>query len=300
MDRKLVTYYTNTHHYIDIIRPKNVVAMWLAFTVGSLITGSVPLAGFVLGLAILFLIHSAGTLQNDVVDYAVDKSNKVDSVLQNKQLSVNVANYLAIFLYALALLTARYTPSQSGYHLAFACTLVLLCWLYNVPPVRLSHRPIASIIILGLFYSAVPMAYGALLAGASIRLAVGLAIIWGVLRASTSIMKDYKDVAGDRLHHKKTFLLAYGKKVTAITGVALGLLGYGGATVWLGWSYSRAGWGLLFALGALLAAGWGIVLRTKILSATISESKLIFRRSFVVNNLFELGVIGCLLLSSAR
>lgn len=280
--------------FLQLTRPYNVIAQWLAFVIGVLLAGgSFGISGLV-GVVVLALIHSAGTLQNDVIDFEIDKSNKVRTALQTKQIALGAVHHVAVGLYGLAFLISFYAP-QKDMHLLFAAALFGLGWLYNMPPLLLSRRPVVSITTLGLFYSAIPLAYGYKLAGGSWWAVVGFGVAWFMIRSSISILKDYKDIAGDKHHGKATFLLRFGDKVTAWTSLGLALCGYTVALCLLVIHVKNSNAVFGFVVGLIVV--WEIRLRIDLFSATSRRAQHVFRQAFITNHIFELGVIAWLLIS---
>jgi 4-hydroxybenzoate polyprenyltransferase len=178
-------------------------------------------------MSVVLLLHSAATLDNDLEDLEIDRSNHRTGMLLSGALSAEHARTLSYSLYILALLTTSLLPLRFG-HLGFATAFLLLGWIYNRRPLQFSRRPIASIITLGACYGALPLAYGLWLGGSELidPNSLGLIGIWFTGRIGVSILKDFKDARGDRAHHKRTFYLAYGRSHTIWLSLIAGLISY--------------------------------------------------------------------------
>lgn len=103
---------------------------------------------------------------------------------------------------------------------------VLLSAAYSVPPVRLCARGIVASLLLPLFYVATPFLVGALSTGREIGwhgvllLAGGYAALAGRL-----LLKDFRDVQGDVLYGKRTFLIRHGRTATCAWSAGLWCVG---------------------------------------------------------------------------
>ena len=215
--------------YLELSRPYNAVAALLTFAVGFVFYA--PHHSWLimaLGLLVILLLHSSFTVQNDVYDYEIDLANKRKSALTKKRVT-KAALQRFVWYSVLAALAASAYNQQKLYFLGFILLFVFLAWCYNCPPLFLSRRPVWSILLLALYYASTPFLFGFTLGGNGSGLAVILfCVALSVQRFSVSILKDYKDVAGDKKHGKQTFLLAYGHRAVAllsILGCALGYLG---------------------------------------------------------------------------
>jgi 4-hydroxybenzoate polyprenyltransferase len=151
--------------------------------------------------------------------------------------------------------------------------LVVCGWIYNAAPLRLSRRPVASIVVLFLAYGILPFCIGVGLGnvnGHGLLPFILLGSGWGLLRASLSLLKDYKDAAGDAAFGKRTFLLRYG--ATKVWQYSIGLCATGFVlvivAVWL-LGVSIAG---LAALAAV--AGWLLYERTALIGKNKSYLEL--------------------------
>jgi hypothetical protein len=103
---------------------------------------------------------------------------------------------------------------------------------YSVPPLSLSKRGAVASLVLPLCVVAAPYLVGLLAADA--RLTPGdLALLGGLYAATIGrlLLKDFRDLRGDTLLGKRTFLVRYGRRATVRASAALCALG--GATLML-------------------------------------------------------------------
>jgi 4-hydroxybenzoate polyprenyltransferase len=285
--------------YVQLTRPKNVSGSALTYFIGYFLVRSYLRFDFFIGLAILLILHSLATVQNDIEDFEIDKANRRKSVLQNSSLSLSDAKLLVQALAFLALGFALLSTHRR-LHVIAITGLLLIAWMYNLNPIRASKKPVMSILLMGICYGALPFIYGYFVAGGKVTAYfLGLAFFFLLVRLSTSIMKDYKDIAGDKAFNKETFYLHYGGKVTAWTSIvtsAIAYLGIVGMLIKLKDNNSILL--ITLALASLLALR-SIFLRLK-LTKTRSEKKLnnIFHKTIYAHIQFEAAVLLCLILPS--
>jgi len=286
--------------YVQLTRPENAAGSVITYCIGYfLLPGVVLRVGFFVGLFIILALHSLATVQNDMADFEIDRANNRHSPLQDHRISLQQARVF-VKLLALASLVAAVLSPQRGIHLLAVAVLLLLAWLYNLPPVRASRRPILSMVVLGLCFGAAPLLYGYVLDYGKISSYILiLAFFWILIRVSTAIMKDYKDVKGDKIFNKNTFYVRYGAKTTARVSIWLALVSYIGVLVaLLTKTEGRHAIFVFMLLVAGLLAIRNIVLRLQ-LTKTKSDKQLntIFHKSVFAHNQFEIVVFLCLILS---
>jgi 4-hydroxybenzoate polyprenyltransferase len=280
---------------VRLTRPQNGLAVALGFLVGAALSNNLGAADLFAGIAIMLMIHSAATVQNDLNDIAVDRANDRQTGLLSGLIKVRQVNWLVLWLYVAAGALALLAPNWFV-HLAAIGWFAGLAWAYNAKPLQLSRQPVLSIIVMGLCYGVTPLVYGYLLGGEAMAGWFGaLAAFWFLRRSSISILKDYKDAKGDKRHDKRTFYLAFGPRVTALTSVLLAFAGYAGLVAVL---WPRLGeWPLLFILPGLLML-LNLWRHLRLLSTDDEQQlNILFHRSFAGENKFQMLLIVCLLLS---
>lgn len=286
--------------YVQLTRPQNATSGLLTYSIGYFLVASGLGLDYFTSLIILLVLHSLATVQNDIEDFEIDRANKRRGALQEQSLSLPSAKLFVQALAFTALIVALLSPNRRLYIIVFMGLLVL-AWLYNLNPIRVSKRPILSIVFMGLCYGTLPLVFGYLVAGGSLKSTyfLTLAFLWFLVRFSTSIMKDYKDAKGDKIFNKNTFYLRYGRVTTGWTSIATSIISYVGIVVMLA-IFSNKGMASTIALIlASLLAFRGISLRLK-LPKTSNEKQLntIFHKCFFGHNQFEAAVLICLILSS--
>jgi 4-hydroxybenzoate polyprenyltransferase len=284
--------------YLDLARPYNATAALLAFSVGYYFYHPVAAwPNFLVGFVVVALLHSAFTMQNDLYDLDVDIANRRGTPLTNGLVTQGALRQV-IFNTVLVSLLISWFSSEKWYCLAFILTYVCVAWGYNSPPWFGSRRPVMSIFLLGLLYALLPLSFGLASSGNHLTnefLLFG-ALLVGI-RMSVSILKDFKDVKGDRQHHKRTFYLVFGRKPVVFISGFLAIACYP-ITAVLVLRHNSANL-ISVAHGLLaLAVAVNIINRLTLLGAS-SEKVLtrIFQRSFIGENYFEGAILVCLLIS---
>jgi 4-hydroxybenzoate polyprenyltransferase len=283
------------YEVVDLLRPFNALGVMLSCAIGYFVVpGSRMTGAFLLGLVVLALLHSAATLENDIQDMAIDGLNGRRGTLLEGRLSVDFARLLAYGLAAEAVILAARLGHVS---LWFCGAFLVLTWTYNDPPFFLSRSPVASLVVLGLVYAALPLGYGYVLAGGRPGLSIGLlAGSWWLQRSSLSVLKDFKDAEGDRRSGKRTYFLTYGRQQAVFLSLAGGVIGYVGvlvALVWLGWATPA----ISFACGllVLLLGARDLALRLKLWREhDLRRLTRIFDKALVAHNQFAAVLIVCL------
>jgi 4-hydroxybenzoate polyprenyltransferase len=286
--------------YVQLTRPQNATGSAITYCIGYFLShGSSVKTGFFAGLFILLAIHSLATVQNDVVDFEIDKANKRRNALQEHSLSIAQARFFVRAL-GVAAITVAVISTQREIQIGAVFILLLLTWLYNVAPVRASKRPVSSIVILGLCFGSFPLIYGYLVAQG--RLTVNLLILaffWFMFRVSTSIMKDYKDVKGDRIFSKNTFYLKYGPKITASISLSFCAIAYIAAIAIIVSEFRRKGvfFDITITLSGLLALRSSLQRLSLWRSKNDKQRNVVFHNSVFTHNQFEAALLLCLILS---
>lgn len=244
--------------FVSLARPYNSVLPILLVYVGSVMAGA-SYTVTLTAMMIILLLHSIVTLHNDVEDVEVDASNHRD-VSWYKTISPREVTMAIYVIAAVSLLVSIVAlPSATT---GFVALLMILSWAYNAHPLRLSRRPLGSIIVLGICYGFAPFMIGVSL-DSSVTIAdvlFGASVAFG--RISLSILKDYKDAHGDALHQKKTFLLVYGRSNVRYLSIFFSALGYAGVIGCLWW-YSNSP-PLYWVLVGIVIAGWLVTQRIRL------------------------------------
>lgn len=241
-----------------------------------------------------FLVHSGLTLVNDLSDRKVDVDNDVDTIItKGSKKDVRLVWVSSVALIAVGMALTLVLP----FYVQIAVwAMALLGVAYNTKPLLLSYRPQLSIVALGVLYATLPFLVGYFMYATEMSWQVALlAVLWGCARAAISILKDFKDVKGDKKHGKHTFLLRYGRGVTLAVSNCLATLGLAGVAV-AGLWFVAPQYQYLYIATLAAAAGAVVRVRHDTLVRAGHENNY-FQQLLMVQVFFDGGVLLWLTLS---
>lgn len=195
----------------------------------GMIIGIIAILGYLLlnttpsifDICLLFLsfviVYGAGTTLNDLRDYHVDKINMPYRPLQQNKISLNEAKTLMVLLYVVAFaISASSLFLLSGVILFFIFSI-----LYSQEPIALVRRGFLGNVTLGIVTILIPAITGSFLASKKFELnydfiipIISLTILFSII----TILKDFKDIQGDKKNKKNTTVVLIGeRKATKLT-----------------------------------------------------------------------------------
>lgn len=197
------------------MRPPVVLLLVLYAACGAAAGGAAGTAA--LGSALLvvlpFLAYSA--VVNDLADEHIDRVNLPEDA--RRVLAAGAAHRRQLWAVALGAgaLTLAAAAWLGALALAVAGTGLLVSTAYSLGPVRLATRGVIAPLVLPACYVAVPYLLGLLASGAGVRasdLPLLAALYVGFI--GRIILKDFRDLRGDALFGKRTFLVRHGRAWT--------------------------------------------------------------------------------------
>lgn len=281
------------HSFVELTRPYNATATLLTFSIGYFLFYPFKLdLNFIIGVIVLLLWHSAATIQNDIQDFEIDKINDPSKPLQSGRITLKEAKKLQYGLIIGALIFALL---NFPIPIIFVLLMLFLAWAYNNPPLLLSRKPISSLVILGIAYGAAPLLYGYALSGKTFQWHfISAVLLWFILRISISIMKDYKDVKGDKVFNKRTFYLEFGDKPIIWLSFLMPVFSYIGIIL-LSSGIRSINFGFIIIIAIAFR---NIYIRSELFSKhTDKEANKIFHKAFFGQNQFEAVYLAWLILS---
>ena len=166
---------------------------------------------------------------NDYADFSIDKVNLPDD--KHRPLVTGLATKKDLLLIAIITALVAMTATLWLYGMSSQISWMLGIFLllnlaYSLKPLQISRRGGIAILILPLGYTFLPISLGIMLTG---TLQFNAEMIWlclGMYGHFTSriILKDHRDVKGDKLHGKKTFLIRHGHRcICLLAGLTLAI-----------------------------------------------------------------------------
>lgn len=278
--------------FVKLLRAPNAVPPLLWLLIGYYAGGANKIDGRIVTMFIgILLLNFFATLQNDVNDLVIDSGSGRKTALTLGKISQHKMNMVIYFL----LISALLVPLLLGYfYVAFLLALyAVVCFAYNAKPLQLSRRPISSFVTLAICFSTLPAIYGINLSGASFNKNIMILLTGGFLfRISLSVLKDYKDYAGDKRYKKDTFLIKYGSyklKVLSLAAYSIGAAMIVFSVILI--TNIKSELVLLLVITAVYSFSKRMNLRTK--ASGYELNNYIFHRLLLFGVLFEAGVWIC-------
>jgi 4-hydroxybenzoate polyprenyltransferase len=163
---------------------------------------------------------------NDLADEAIDRVNLPHD--PRRPLVAGTANRRELVTVAVSAAAVALAASVT---LGWPATLVtaaglILSSAYSLHPVRLAERGALASLMLPACYVAVPFLLGVFAVRDSVRPA-DLALLAGLYVAFIGriLLKDFRDVRGDALFGKRTFLVRHGRRRTCLVSAGCWVLG---------------------------------------------------------------------------
>ena len=199
-------------------------------------------AGCVGGGILVLLAQGIVTIHNDIADRDIDRTNRrTDIPLAAGSISEGLLAQYAVFLSVGATVVAVCIGLLTALWLS---VYLLLGWMYS-GPLGLKNRPVCSLATLGICYGGMPWMLGFVAAQHAPSLVEWLLVAAStVFAAGVTSLKDFKDVAGDKQHGKRTFLLVFGEAGVRRLIVGASIAAGCAVTAAL-WPQTPGMWGLL-------------------------------------------------------
>lgn len=206
------------HHFLRVVwqllRPRTLALIYIQLALLVVVLGWQPEAfQIVLMVVILALWYAHAVAINDISDVETDSINLKSSMLHHDRPLVNLSSdtrQLWAISWVLSA-TLLICGLMLGWIVAVVClAIVLLNFVYSLPPARLSGRGAVAQLVLPLGYVAFP---ALVVAATSERADVGYWIFVAglyLLFAGRLFLKDIRDEVGDRRTHKLTYLVRHG------------------------------------------------------------------------------------------
>jgi 4-hydroxybenzoate polyprenyltransferase len=213
--------------FLQLTRPAVLLLLALFAGIGATLSGAVShttTLAEVYFIVATFLIFSVAA--NDLADFAVDRVNLPGD--RRRPLVTGTARHRDMVL--LTLVSAAACLSAAAL-VNVAVLLTTICGIavsaaYSLPPSRLSARGAVASLVLPACYVATPFLVGCYAGRSTLRprdLLLLVALYIGFI--GRILLKDFRDVRGDALFGKRTFLVRHGRRATCRLSAGLWLLG---------------------------------------------------------------------------
>ena len=198
-------------------------------SMSSFMRGGVDL---LVGLILLALWYINATTTNDLADEEIDHVNLKGSAERPLVNGAASSKQLKVIMFASALTILALSLRGGIWLCAVTAVLLGLNWAYSFPPIRISYRGVLAPLMLPLGYVGYPLAVGFVLTNSQftwqwVLLFAGLYALF----VSRVMLKDFRDVAGDKKYGKLTFLLRHSASFVTHTAQGIHLLGTFGIAI---------------------------------------------------------------------
>ena len=198
-------------------RPAVVFLLGLSGAVGLALSGQANDPVSVARLLVLvtaFVVYAVSC--NDLADLEIDRVNLPDDDRRPLVTGTAAARDVRLMAAGAAVVTASAAATQGLAALLLTLAGLAVAAAYSLPPFRLSRRGVVAPLVLPALFVGVPFVLG-VLAGRGLRLGdvVLLAALY-VGFIGRIVLKDFRDVVGDRLFGKRTFLVRHGRGPTCV------------------------------------------------------------------------------------
>lgn len=213
---------------LKFARLRIVATCYALVFMGSAAVGEIGLKTLLgLGLVVAFIVHANSI--NDWSDREIDRIN-LQGAGDRPLLTGDISQRQFWLLHGLSVLAALALALAYGYRVWWLTLAVLVIdYVYSLPPLRLTNRPLLSPLLLAATYTGYSLAIGVAAADPSAGYPWSLAAAVSLGFVARLLLKDFRDIAGDREHGKHTCLIRFGARATALaSGVCAA-----GAAVWL-------------------------------------------------------------------
>ncbi len=203
--------------YLELMRPSVCMMTVLALIIGGIVVGTFAFSFvFLIALIAAFLICGSGNAVNDYLDYKIDKISMphrpIPSGRAKRESALRVFAVTGIVGLALA-----YFVSLPFFALALFNFIVSTTYAYRLKKIILLKNIAVSWLAASSFLAAGFIAQTILVSGALLLL-VGISFLAAMSR---EILKDIRDIDGDKSAGIKTMAIAAGEKKTRILAFIL-------------------------------------------------------------------------------
>ena len=206
---------------IELGRPWNGISVALLGIIGSIIAFQAipPIPMLLITGTIIFTIYTGASILNDYFDVEVDRINMPYRPLQKGKINKETALIASLIFYCIGIMT----PIFISFNFFLAILLMsVLSIIYSAPPFRMESKGFLGNVVLGVnmiftsMYSGYVISTNILIPSAQFLISVGSFTIAFIL---LNVMKDVKDIQGDKMHEKYTVAPGFSKTILVSIGL---------------------------------------------------------------------------------
>jgi 4-hydroxybenzoate polyprenyltransferase len=171
------------------------------------------------GILFAFSLLLAGIhVLNQIADIEADKRNPGLPLIARGIVPENSAKIQTIIMFSFALILSLIINYKLSIWFVIALILV---WVYSMPPLRFSGRPIFDFLSNALGYGFITFCLGFSCSGNSdLKKMLFQALPYFLLMISGSIASTIPDIPGDQADRKRTTSVRFGIRISALIGLA--------------------------------------------------------------------------------
>lgn len=208
--------------FLKFARVRIIVTSYALAFLGSAASGDItPETFLTIFIIAASIVH--GNSINDFADHDIDKIN-LKHASDRPLVSKDISHGQLLFLHIICGLSALMLSWLYGSAAVFLTLAVLVFnYIYSLKPIRLTDRTLLGPATLSLAYTYYPFSLGVWSVSDTANYPVMLSIGLYLGFIARILLKDFRDIKGDKAFGKITFRLRYGAAVTCITSGALWL-----------------------------------------------------------------------------
>ena len=245
--------------FVKLLRPKVAVMLALFVCLGMASTQNSVVVSwqFVVLLGVLAAWYVNATSVNDLADEKIDAINLKTAAgrpLVDRTASRTKVVAMAVMSGLVAVVLAYCIAPR--YALVILGGVVLSA-MYSLPPFRISYKGILAPLLLPVGYVVVPFVGGYMISDGMLDVRLLAACYVGFI--GRIILKDFRDIVGDKKYGKRTFVVRHGKSATCLASLAAWI----GANVLFARAIPLSVWLLLQPLWLLIVHGLYMLSRAR-------------------------------------
>lgn len=237
------------------LRPRTNLLSWVIFSTIVVSHSGFTVVPLFAGLIWFICVYGVVVIYNDLSDIEVDKlNNRTDIPLVTGEVKQADLVRLMVSLSVVAVIAGSLLGSG-----AYLLMMMYLClgWLYS-GSANLKSKGVFAPIVLGLCYGVTPWLLGASVLGLGVTTEFAWIVVSSfIFTAGFVLLKDFKDLKGDRKTGKNTLLVLYGE--TAVRRIMLVTTSLAYVLLALVWFLNSNILGTCIAMLLLISNAWVLI-----------------------------------------